>query len=450
MTITCAALMCHAPIVVPEIAGSRGFACVKTTDAMERVASAIVAHEPHVVVLISPHASRLRKAWGLVDDARIGGSFAPFGKPELEVSVPGARDAVKTLSEVAKARNLTTATTRGNDLDHGCTVPLAFLIKAGWQGATLVVGLPSDEQDDEEAFGRALAEAARLRTERWAVLASGDMSHRLERGAPAGFHPRAAEFDRSFVSHIRNGQFQLAVHPELALRELAAEDVVQSTRVAVAAADYNPRGLHVFSYEGPFGVGYLEAILHSDRARAAGQNDADPPVALVDLARIALRRAVANERTSLPALPPVWQAPRAVFVTLRGPEGELRGCIGRTEPALDSLAEEIVDCAVAAATRDPRVPPVSSDELDDLTIEVSLLDPAEHIDSVDDLDPMNYGVLVIQGGHRGVLLPEVEGVDTAEEQLQIAMRKGRINAQRPYHLARFRVHKVIGSAALKA
>lgn len=447
MTITCAALMCHAPIVVPEIAGSRGFACVKTTDAMERVASAIVAHEPNVLVLISPHAPRLSDAWGLVDDLRIGGTFSRFGKPELEVSVPGARDAVKTLMQVAHARHIKVGATRGNDLDHGSTVPLAFLIKAGWQGATLVVGLPGDDQDEEEAFGGVLAETARIRKERWAVLASGDMSHRLERGAPAGFHPRAAEFDRSFVSHIRTGQLRLAVRPDPDLREIAAEDVVQSTRVAASAADFNPRGLHVFAYEGPFGVGYLEAILYSDRARKSDHFEADPPAALVDLARIAIRRAVADERTSLPALPAIWQAPRAVFVTLRSSDGELRGCIGRTEPALDSLAEEIIDCAVAAATRDPRVLPVAASELEDLTIEVSLLDPAEGVGSIEDLDPLRYGLLIIQGARRGVLLPEVEGVDTPEEQLRIAMRKGHINAQKPYQLARFRVHKVMGPAS---
>jgi AmmeMemoRadiSam system protein A len=442
--------MCHAPIVVPEIAGSRGFACVKTTDAMERVAYALVAHEPNVLVLISPHAPRLPDAWGLVDDCRIGGSFSQFGKPEIEVSVPGAGDAVETISDVARARKIKTGRARGNDLDHGSIVPLAFLAKAGWQGPTLIVSLPGHDHDEEEAFGRVLAEAAQLRKERWAVLASGDMSHRLERGAPAGFHPRAAEFDRTFVSHIRKGQLRLAVHPELALRELAAEDVVQSTRVAVAAADYDPRGLHVFAYEGPFGVGYLEAILHSDRARTTDLFEGSPPAELVDLARMAIRCAVSNERGSLPPLPAVWQAPRAVFVTLRSSDGELRGCIGRTEPALDSLAEEIVDCAVAAATRDPRVLPITAEELDDLTIEVSLLDPPEAITSVDDLDPMRYGALVIQGARKGVLLPEVEGVDTPEEQLQIAMRKGHINVQKPYQLARFRVHKVTGSASLTA
>ncbi|HHX65575.1 MAG TPA: AmmeMemoRadiSam system protein A [Chloroflexi bacterium] len=126
------------------------------------------------------------------------------------------------------------------------------------------------------------------------------------------------------------------------------------------------------------------------------------------------------------------------FVSLhRG--GELRGCIGTIEPVRDSLAEEIIANAISAATRDPRFPPVSTEELADLEISVDVLDESEPIQSVGELDPKRYGIIVQAGDRRGLLLPDLEGVDTAEQQLLIALRKAWISPQEKYHLFRFQV-----------
>jgi AmmeMemoRadiSam system protein A len=127
-----------------------------------------------------------------------------------------------------------------------------------------------------------------------------------------------------------------------------------------------------------------------------------------------------------------------VFVSLKK-HGELRGCIGTIAPVTDSIAEEIIRNAVSACAEDPRFDPVSKDELDELVYSVDLLSPAEPIPSADMLDPVKYGVIVTSGHKRGLLLPNLEGVDTIEQQIEIAMRKAGIHKNESYTLERFEV-----------
>jgi AmmeMemoRadiSam system protein A len=126
------------------------------------------------------------------------------------------------------------------------------------------------------------------------------------------------------------------------------------------------------------------------------------------------------------------------FVSLKK-EGDLRGCIGTIEPVQESLAEEIISNAISAAARDPRFLPVEEWELKDLTCSVDVLMPAEEVSDLSQLDPKRYGVIVESGLRRGLLLPDLEGVNTAEEQIDIARRKAFINANSPINLYRFEV-----------
>lgn len=119
--------------------------------------------------------------------------------------------------------------------------------------------------------------------------------------------------------------------------------------------------------------------------------------------------------------------------------GALRGCIGTIEPACRCLAEEIIENAISASTRDPRFLPVSVDELQDLDISVDVLTEPEPIEGIEQLDPKQYGVIVESGSKRGLLLPDLEGVDTAKEQIDIARRKAAIGYSDPIKLYRFSV-----------
>jgi len=135
-----------------------------------------------------------------------------------------------------------------------------------------------------------------------------------------------------------------------------------------------------------------------------------------------------------------------VFVSIKK-RGALRGCIGTISPIRASIAEEIAENAVNACSRDPRFEPVVPAELDDLTVSVDVLSDAEPVDSAADLDPKRYGVIVSRGYRRGLLLPNLEGVDTVEYQIGIALSKAGINPSERFDLERFEVvrHETGGS-----
>ncbi len=143
--------------------------------------------------------------------------------------------------------------------------------------------------------------------------------------------------------------------------------------------------------------------------------------------------------------PPAELAPEmkeraGVFVSLKI-GGVLRGCIGTFEPTKPNVAEEIITNAISSATRDPRFLPVSLEELSQLEYSVDVLTELEPVDSEADLDPKRYGVIVESGRRKGLLLPDLEGVDTAQQQVEISRAKAGIAPDEPVNLYRFEVKR---------
>ena len=129
-----------------------------------------------------------------------------------------------------------------------------------------------------------------------------------------------------------------------------------------------------------------------------------------------------------------------VFVSLKK-NGNLRGCIGTFIPTQENIAQEIIKNAISAAVDDPRFSPVTASELCDLTISVDVLSPPEEISDISELDPKKYGVITSSGYKKGLLLPDLEGVDTVEEQVDIAKRKAGIYPDEKVKLYRFEVKR---------
>ena len=165
---------------------------------------------------------------------------------------------------------------------------------------------------------------------------------------------------------------------------------------------------------------------------------------LVRLARRTIEEYVRRGKI-IPPPPPQEMTPEmrrraGVFVSLKK-HGQLRGCIGTFLPTTENVATEVIHNAIAAATEDPRFPPVQPHELEDLEISVDVLSEPEPVESLDGLDPREYGVIVESGWRRGLLLPDLDGVDTVEHQLSIAMAKAGISPDEPVKVYRFRVQR---------
>ena len=155
------------------------------------------------------------------------------------------------------------------------------------------------------------------------------------------------------------------------------------------------------------------------------------------------RLAVSEVDTQSPGLRESLNERAGTFVSIHKKNGDLRGCIGTFVPVQPNIAEEVIANAVASATRDPRFYPVQEWELDDLDISVDVLSAPEPISSVQELDPQVYGVIVSdrEGLRRGLLLPMLEQVKTAQEQVDIARQKAFIGVDEPINLFRFRVER---------
>lgn len=171
------------------------------------------------------------------------------------------------------------------------------------------------------------------------------------------------------------------------------------------------------------------------------REDKDP---LVALARQAIESYVREQTIVRPSLPTGGEMRRAAtFVSLHLPDGSLRGCMGTTEPQKGTVEEEIVANAITAATSDPRFYAVGPQELAGLDISVDVLGPAEEVSGLEDMDPKRYGMIVAtMDGRRALLLPDLEGVETTDQQLRITCRKGNIDPDNDeYELYRFQVER---------
>ncbi|MCX8127094.1 MAG: AmmeMemoRadiSam system protein A, partial [Dehalococcoidia bacterium] len=189
----------------------------------------------------------------------------------------------------------------------------------------------------------------------------------------------------------------------------------------------------VLAYEGPFGVGYLTAAFS-----IAPKTEPHP---LVRLAKEAVESYVRYGTTPrITHLTPEMKEKAGVFVCIKK-HGNLRGCIGTFEPTMPNIATETVRNAIGAATQDPRFPPVSVNELPDLDYSVDVLTRPVPVDDPYKLDPKKDGLIVESGYRRGLLLPDLEGVDTVRQQIEICCAKAGIDPSEPLKFYTFQVKR---------
>ena len=457
----------HPPLIVPAVGRGQEAAIADTIAAYREVARRVAAHRPDLIVITSPHAPLYRDGFFIADTPEETGSLAAFGQPgermTTRTDLPFAKDVATRLHR----RGIPSAGAPASmaDIDHATFVPLHFLEETVDLGSVAVVrmGLSGLSEADHRFLGRAIAEAARSLNRRCVLVASGDVSHKLKEDGPYGFAPEGPEFDRIVTELFAHGDLEGLFGLDAALCDGAAECGLRSFQIMAGAleATGEPFASVLLSYEEPFGVGYAVAAFEvqgptgdgavaadvdaeadargTEDEAAAEQDGADPFVAL---ARAAVEGFV---RTGRPlarpdGLPPELADVRAgVFVSLHE-GGDLRGCIGTIEPVTGSIADEIIRNGTAAASEDPRFPPVGAGELDALSYSVDVLFPPEPVDSEAALNPARYGVIVTLGRRRGLLLPNLEGVDTATQQVAIARAKAGIAPdERGVRLERFQV-----------
>ena len=465
----------HPPIMVPEV-GREAIADVRASiEAMSDLTQRVIASGAETVVLISPHAPLESDTFVAYDGPQLYGDFAMFRAPTATVHAELDDELLNEMIRVAAEQNLAMVRIKGFDLDHGTAVPLYFLQRNGWHGRVVALGYSFLSNEDHLRFGECIRQAIEKVGCCVAFIASGDLSHRLKRGAPAGYNADAHLFDEEVVDAIRSNSTDRIVSIDQELRHLAGECGYRSMLVAIGAAHGPASRCEVISYEAPFGVGYLVAQLSAASADVPFLSSDTEPLPIgsgLDTESTDVSPAQSGESVpsasacgaaKLPALArltietfvrtgTIIAAPEQIsnllavragcFVCIKTRTGDLRGCIGTFEPAKDSLAEEIIVNAIHAASRDPRFPPVREDELAGLKLSVDVLSVPEPC-RAEDLDPQVYGVIVEDqnGTHRGLLLPDLEDIDTPAQQIEIASRKAGIAPGADVKLFRFRADR---------
>lgn len=454
------AVMPHPPLIIPAVGGEEAKTVKKTAAAMQEIARKVAALEPDTVVVISPHGPVFRDAVAVFDGRRLGGDMGRFNAPAAAMEVEIDASFIAAFTVKSEAGGIVVRMDRETAhlyrteyrLDHGALVPMLFLKDAGVKAKYVNITYGLYPYDRLYRLGFMLRQAAAETGRKIVVIASGDLSHSLLPGAPAGYRPEGAVFDRKLKEMLAAGDVEGLLKFQERDLEKAAECGFRSIIMALGALDGLRFQSRVLSYEGPFGVGYLvaefeptgeeaPALLRAiiDKATKASKEKSFP----ADLARRSLEAYLKNRRPpAVPAGTPreFLTARAGVFVSLHK-GGNLRGCIGTIEPSTASIAEEIIQNAVSAGLHDPRFQPVELRELEEITFSVDVLMPPEPVTGIDDLNPREYGVVVELNNRRGLLLPDLPGVDTPREQIEIACRKAGIFLRENPRLYRFRVKR---------
>jgi MEMO1 family protein len=427
----------HPPIMVPEVGRESIANVVDSIEAMAELSRRVIDSGAETVILISPHAPLEIDSFVAYEGPEVTADFSNFSAPEIHFTAPVDEDLLSAIRKAAGSQNYKVTALREQDLDHGTAVPLYFLQRNGFQGRVVTLGYSFLSNDDHLRFGSCIRKAVEEVGRRVAFIASGDLSHRLKPHAPAGYNPNAHEFDDQVVDALRSNVPQRIVDIDYSLRKLAGECGYRSMLVAIGASSDLPLACEVLSYEAPFGVGYLVAQL-INQAKLAAEST------LPEIARDAVETFIRSGNILTPpeSTTGLLSSPAPCFVCLKTLDGELRGCIGTIEPARETLAEEIVANAISAAINDPRFDPVKTAELSNLRYSVDVLFPAEPAE-MKDLDPAVFGVIVEDeaGSRRGLLLPDIPGIDNAEQQVEIAARKAGIARDERIRLWRFKVER---------
>ena len=311
-------------------------------------------------------------------------------------------------------------------------------------------------------MGQIIAEAVARTGVRAVYVASGDLSHKMKDDGPYGFVKEGPEYDEKIMEVMESGQFDRLLDFDEVFCEKAAECGHRSFVMMAGALDGLSVTAKKLSHEATFGVGYgictfevggpdddrhfLEKWRDKKKAQLEKRkHDEDPYVRLaryslesyITMGKRITRKDIKGDKWA-DMDDEMFERSAGTFVPIHK-DGALRGCIGTILPTTSCIADEIMQNAISAGTNDPRFPMIKEDELAYLEMSVDVLDEPEPIESPDQLDVKRYGVIVTHGRKRGLLLPNLDGVESIEQQIDIARQKAGIYEDEDYSLERFEV-----------
>lgn len=448
----------HPPLIIPQIGEGLEKDIKKTINAYRKIGREIAELKPDTIIISTPHASVSDSYFHISPGISASGSFERFNHPEINIEVDYDYELVDEIINEASSLDFPASThgERNPELDYATMIPLFFVRNYYEDFKVIRIDSSALSPIEHYKFGK-LIRSVIERKKNVVWIASGDLSHKLSEDGPYGYAKEGPEYDRTVLNALSIGNFYELLRVESNLREKAAECGLGSFCMMAGSMDgYNVES-ELLSYESPFGVGYciarFEPTNYSDDREIARRyksrkdrqfrNKRLDEDEYVKLAREALEYYINNHHeleipTNLSRN--LLKKKAGVFVSLHI-DNKLRGCIGTISPTQDSIAEEIVQNAISAGSRDYRFLKVRPNELERMEYSVDVLKPSESISSIDELDIEKYGVIVISGDKSGLLLPNIDGIEDEYHQVQIAKRKAGINDHEDFKMERFEVER---------
>ena len=471
MAIEAAFMVPHPPMIVPAVGRGSEKQIQKTIDSYNLVADEIARIKPDTIIISSPHQTMYYDYFHISPGKGASGDFGRFGAGEVSFNEEYDTELVGLIEAYSESADLGAGTKgeKSPELDHGTMVPLYF-IRQKFDGFKIVrIGLSGLDLPTHYELGTIIKKAADSLGRKCVYVASGDLSHKLQDYGPYGFAPEGPEYDAKIMDVAGRGAFGEMLEFDESFCEKASECGHRSFVIMAGALDGLEIKASALSHEDITGVGYgictFYPVLSEDGSRRENETRRflekylkKENERLADILRssdgyVKIARKTIEQYLKTGKVPKVsdftddltddekselMEKRAGAFVSIHE-HGQLRGCIGTILPTTDCVAEEIIQNAISASTRDPRFDAIDKSELPYLEINVDVLTAPEPIASPDELDVKRYGVIVTSGMKRGLLLPDLDGVDTVEEQISIAMRKGGIKESDNYSLDRFEV-----------
>ena len=459
MSVLGAIMVPHPPIILPEVGRGEEKKIDITYKAYEEAARFLAELKPDTIILASPHSVMYSDYFHISPGSGAKGDMGQFRAGGVRFKVEYDEELVSEIASQADNSDFPAGTLgeKNRELDHGTMVPLYFINKHYQDYKLVRIGLSGLSFQDHYRLGKIISDVCNRMEKKVVFVASGDLSHKLLAEGPYGFAKEGPEYDERIMDVMGSAEFGELFEFKEDFCDKAAECGHGSFCMMAGFFDGYDVKVNRLSHEGTFGVGYgictyeplaegnpdrefLRLWQEKKLAELDSRRENEDPY--VRLARETIELYVKERvRMNLPSDLPgeILDQKAGVFVSIHK-EGKLRGCIGTIAPVYSCIGREIIENAISASTRDPRFNPIESYELDLLEINVDVLSEAEDIASKDELDVKRYGVIVSKGTKRGLLLPNLEGVDTIDEQVSIALRKAGMSAdEKGYKMQRFEV-----------
>ena len=256
------AIMPHPPIMIPEIGGKESLKVAASNEGAKKLCNEIIEANPDTIVIVTPHSAFNPYFFTVHTGDKLPLNFARFGVPELAFEFDNDVEYIEELnSAIKKDLGRFNFLPAGAPLDHGSGVPLYYIARSGYKNKVVVINYTALGVREHKLLGKKIVQAAQKLGRKIVFIASGDMSHCLIPGAPAGYDKDAHEFDDKIVRYIKEGHYDWIDNISPNLRKLAGECGYNSIMVALGVVSGKPVNNEVISYEAPFGVGYLIAKL---------------------------------------------------------------------------------------------------------------------------------------------------------------------------------------------